>query len=109
MSNTTKKQVAGGLTQAEIDNLKKLHGPLTLVTVKSDPVQHFWFRKPDRNVLSAASSAAIENPILSLEIYFKNCLVSGDESAINDVDIFSTLMPHLNELIERKETEVKNF
>jgi hypothetical protein len=108
-SNELTELVAGGLTQEEIDSLKKRYGPLKLVTVKGNPDQYFWFRKPDKKILSAASSQALQNPVASLEIYFNNCLVHGDKKAIEDVDVFSSLMIPLNELIEQRETEVKNF
>lgn len=98
--------IAGLKTQKEIDDLKKKHGPLTLITVND---QHFWFKKPDMNTLSASAKIALENPMESSMIYFRNCLVDGNHKAAEDVDTWVAIAPHLNGLIEEQKVEVKKF
>lgn len=98
--------VAGGKTQKQINDLKAKHGPLTLVTIED---QHWWFKKPDMNVLSASAKVALENPMESTLIYFRNCLVDGDPKACENVDLWVSIAPHLNGLIEEQKVEVKKF
>lgn len=105
--------LAGGLTKPEIDKLKKTKGggkQITLVTIHTpNGEEHFWFKKPDMNVMSASAQAAQQNVFESAKVMFINCLIKGDESAIEDVDRFNNIAPELNGLIETYQTEVKNF
>lgn len=103
--------VAGGLTQSEIDRLKKEHGKLTLITVKDENDQdiHFWFKKPDMKVMSATAKVAKTDSIQAAQIFATNCIVKGDISLLEDVDIFSSLAEPIMELVETREVEVKKF
>lgn len=108
LKDTTKKDIiAGGLTQAEIDALKREHGKLTLVSIEGEG--HWWFKKPNMQTLSASVAIAERDPMGSAMVYFNNCLVKGDAKAAEDVDLWLSIAPHLNNLIESKQTEVKNF
>lgn len=101
-----RKEIAGGLTQSEIDALKKEHGKLTVVSIEG---RHWWFKKPNMATLSASAALAERDPMGSAMIYFTNCLVIGDAKAAEDVDIWISIAPHLNNLIDSKTAEVKNF
>lgn len=105
------KTIAGGLTQVEIDKLKARHGKLTLISVSDgeDGEHHLWFKKPSMDVIKAASSQVNSSPIDSAQIFWKNCLVKGDNTLVDDVEIFTSVAPLLNELVEERTTEVKNF
>jgi hypothetical protein len=102
-----RKEIAGGLTQSEIDALKREHGKLTLVSIEGEG--HWWFKKPNMQTLSASAAMAERDPMGSAMVYFTNCLVKGDAKAAEDVDIWISIAPHLNNLIESKTAEVKNF
>jgi len=104
---TKKDIIAGGLTQSEIDALKKEHGKLTLVSIEGEG--HWWFKKPNMATLSASAALAERDPMGSAMVYFTNCLVKGDPKAADNVDLWVAIAPHLNGLIEEKRTEVKNF
>lgn len=101
------KIIAGGLTQAEIDALKKEHGPLTLVSVENEG--DWWFKKPDMNTLGAAAAIAERDPMGSTLIYFKNCLIKGDPKAAENVDLWLAIAPSLQELVDEKKKDVKKF
>ncbi len=103
-------QPAGGLTPDQIEALKKKHGKLTLLTIETeDGDKHFWFKKPDMATISAVTKTAQRDPIAASQIFFTNCLVHGDASAVNNVDEFWALSPYLEKLIEEKTVRVKNF
>ncbi len=107
-----KKEVAGGLSQGEIDQLKNDYGDLILISVKDEDQSedHYWFKKPDMNTMEAAGSMIERNPVKANTIVIQNCLVKGDKNkAISDVSTYVTLAPHMEKLINQKDSEVKNF
>lgn len=103
--------IAGGLTQREIDRLKKQHGKLTLITVndENDQEVHFWFKKPDMRVMSATAKVAQSDPMQAAQIFATNCIVKGDVTLLDDVDIFSSISEPIMELVETRAVEVKKF
>lgn len=102
--------VAGGLTQAQIDKLKKKYDKLRLVTLKmKEGDEHFWFKYPNMQTMSAVAKFAESDPMKSSQIFFSNCLVKGDEDAVNDTSKFMSISPHIMDMIEKHQTEVKNF
>lgn len=105
--NTEKQIIAGGLTQAEIDALKKEHGELTLVSIEDEG--HWWFKKPNMQTLSAAAAMAERDPMGSTLVYFNNCLIKGDPKAAENVDLWLAIAPTLQTLIEEKKSVVKKF
>lgn len=104
-------KLIGGITQAEIDALKKEHGGLNLVTVNVlGKEKYWWFKKPDMNTVSASTSMMQNgDPVESSKIVFVNCLIKGDADAVNDVDLFINISPKLNQLTETYTTEIKKF
>lgn len=103
-------ELIGGLNQIEIDKLKEKHGPLILIAVGDEgSEEHFFFRKPDMNVMRAVSSQVERDPLGAAQIYFKNCLVHGDKSAVENVEIFVSIAPYLQELIKEKRVVLKNL
>jgi len=111
MDEPTILEAAGGLKPSEINALKKKHGPLTLVTLGDtlETLEHFWLKKPSMATVKASTKVAESDPMESAMIYFKNCLVKGDEQVIEDVDRWLSLAPHLENLIETRKATVKNF
>lgn len=100
-------QLVGGLNEDQIQALKNKHGKLTLVTVENDI--HFWFKKPNMETLAAAAKVSQKDEMEAAKVYFKNCLIKGDQSLIEDPEIFLAVAPHLEKLLEKKATTVKNF
>lgn len=103
--------IAGGLTQTEINNLKSKYGELTLISTKNengDPV-HLWFKKPNMQTMSASAKLMQRDPMEAVLIYGKNCLIKGDPSVFEDVDIVSTITEPLMELVQTRSLEVKKF
>ena len=101
-----------GLPDPKLTQLKKKHGQLTYVKVDGkdggDDL-HFLFKKPDMFTLSAAAKVGDGDPMRATQIYFSNCLVYGDASAVDDVDIFMSVAPELNALVETRQVEVKKI
>ena len=98
----------GGKTQEQITALKKSYGEIICITIKN-PDRHFWFKKPDINTVSAASAVLETNPVQANKIFFINCLIEGDEKAIDNPDDYYALAPSLMSLIKKQEVEIKNF
>jgi hypothetical protein len=101
------KKLTGGKTDEEIQLLKKKHGSITLMTIEPD--KHYWFKKPDMATLSAVTKISQADPLAAAQVFFKNCLVEGDQTTVDNVDEFASLAPYIGDLIETKSVEVKNF
>lgn len=109
---STDKIVDGGLTQREITTLKNKHGKITLVTIEGDEGQedlHFWFKQPDRKILSAAVKMGERDQMKGTEVFIENCLVKGPKEQLQDVEVFMALAPQVEALIKIRTTRVKNF
>lgn len=102
-----KKFNISDLTEAEIAALKREHGELIVVTIEEEG--DWVFKKPDMNTLSASAALAERDPMGSALVYFNNCLVKGDPSAATNVDLWITIAPHLQKLIEEKKSSVKKL
>jgi hypothetical protein len=102
---------AGGLTQQEIDNLKKKHGKIYLISVIDPNTQqpsHFWFKKPNMKIMSAATSHA-NNPFKMGGIMFDQCLIKGDKTAKDDVDVYPAIIEKLAETIKTAKATLEEF
>lgn len=104
------ENVAGGLSQKQIDQLKKEHGSLMLITVKgNDGDDHFWFKKPDMDTMSAYMKIVQSDPLKAGQLIFNSCLIKGRKDAVDEVETFLSLMKDLSTIAEKMDTEVKKF
>lgn len=105
--------IAGGLTPSEIEKLKRQHktSSLSLVTVETEDGKtlHYWFKKIDMDVFSAASKFIESNPVKATKIIFDSTLIKGDKDAANEVSVFSAISPKLLETIGTATASLKKF
>lgn len=87
----------------EIAKMKEQHGQLTAIVVEG---KIGIFKKPDRKTISLAASYATTDPIRYVEILAENCFIAGDRELLDNDDLFLSVMPKLNALIETKEAEL---
>lgn len=106
------KQLTGGKTAEEIDKLKKQHGRLTLVSTEDaegNPL-HFWFHRPDMKVMGAFTKIGQSDPVQANLLLFRSCLINQENvKYADDVDVMFAIIPHLESMIEKRASEVKNF
>lgn len=97
------KELIGKATHEQIEEWKKKHGDVRAVVVDG----HIgYLRKPDRKVLSYASSVGAKDPIRFNELLLTNCWLGGSESIKTDDEMFLGASAVLAELIEVKEAEL---
>ena len=101
--------IAGGLTQEEIDELKKEHGELLMVGVGGKEKEYFWFKKPNASTMSNYLRLQNNDPYRAGQVVFNDCLVKGRPEASEDVTVFMNVLPQLSDIIEQLEVEVKKF
>lgn len=110
--------VVGGLTPNEIQKLKRVHktNEVYFIAVTPTPKDgvvadelHFWFKKIDMVVFSAAAKYIETDPVKATQIIIENTLIKGDKSATNDVDVFSALSPKLMGAIGTATATLKKF
>lgn len=106
-----KENLTGGITDDQLKSFKKKHGKLRLVSLKGKEgnEEHFWFKKPDMATMSACAKFTESDPIKAGQIFFSNCLIHGDESAAEDVDKFTSILPLITDMLQKYEAEVKEF
>lgn len=104
----------GGMTPEQIDKLTRSHGELLLVSVEpeeegGEPL-HFWFKKPDRKILSAMTAVAQRDPMEGTLVIFRNCLVNKEmEGYSEDMDVFISVAEQLDGLVKKRKVSSKRF
>lgn len=106
------EELKGGLTQAQIDALKKQHKTknLFLITVEHEgETLFFWLKKPDMTVLSAVAALADNDPIQAGQVMFRSCLVNGEVDYADDVDVFPAISEKLHETMNTAKSTLEKF
>ena len=96
-----------------VDLLKREHGKIFLVEVEPEtpgelPLQ-FVFKMADRKIMSASAKVAMTDPLASVEVMVKNTLVWGDQSALNDIRVFSAVSAQVERIHEPRTAKLKNL
>lgn len=69
----------------------------------------FYFRQPDRKVMSAATVTAKGDPMKYNEFILKNSKLEGDDELLKDDSIFYGLSQKVDELVNAKAGELKKL
>jgi hypothetical protein len=111
MKNET---TTGGMTPEQIERLTRQHGELMLVTVEAEAEGetdlHFWFKKPDRKIMSAMLAVAQRDAMEGTAVLFRNCLINKDmEVWAEDVDVFLAVAEQLDRLVKKRKVSSQHF
>lgn len=68
---------------------------------------YFIFRRPDRKILSAASS--VDDELQAADIVLKNTLVFGDASALEDMAVFESVAQQFKEINKPRVSQLKKL
>lgn len=93
------------MDKKHIDDLKKKHGRIYLITVEGHSC---IIRKPNRKDLSYVS-AVQSAPFQMAETLFNQLWVEGDEAIRTDDDLFLAATAKVGELLKVKEAEIKEL
>lgn len=99
---------------AHLKALKAKHGPITVAYVSDpkadEPIEvEFVFRKPNFSEGSAASAMQDRDPLGSIQLIAKTCLVAGPEELLDELDTISNLAPVINSLVDTFRVRVKKL
>ncbi len=99
------------ISQAQIKRWKAQYGDVYAIEVKLDEQEKAvgYFRKPDLNIIAAASRFVESNPIKTGEILLENCWLDGDDLIKTDDEAKMGVMTQLGKLFKVKEAEVKKL
>lgn len=101
----------GILSETQIDSLKKANKIDRVhelsVQVSDDEKAYCYLKTPDRNVMGAVMAIGRNNPIKANEIVLAKCWLAGDERIKIDDELFLSVMPKLNELVEFRKADIK--
>lgn len=99
-------EVFGEATEAQISQWKAVHGEVFEVTVEN----HFgYLKKPDRKVLSYATTVGQTDPMKFNELILQNCWLGGSEELKTKDEYFFAVVAQMNVLIEIKEAQIKKL
>ncbi len=101
------------VSQAQIKRWKSQYGDVYAIEVKLDDKGKQkavgYFRKPDLNIIAAASRFADTDPIKSGEVLLENCWLDGDDVIKTDDEAKMGVLTQLGKLFKIKEAEVKKL
>lgn len=96
----------GKATPEQIASWKALHGDIYQVKVDK---YYGYLKKPDRKVLSYATSVGQSDPMKFNELVLQNCWLGGANELKEKDEYFFAVVAQLNVLIEVKEAEIKKL
>ena len=102
VKNSTKETY----TPEHIGALKKKHGDIFLY--EADGMTCI-LKRPNRTVISAASSVGTSDPLKFAEVILTNCWIEGDETLRTEDRYFLGLQQQINELVEIKVGKLKKL
>ena len=96
----------GKATPEQIQQWKAVNGDVYEVSVEN----HFgYLKKPDRKVLSYATTVGQSDPMKFNELVLLNCWLGGDEELKTKDEYFFAVVAQMNVLIEIKEAAIKKL
>ena len=102
------------LSPEEIENLKSQHGSrIYELKVAADEdgntYAYAYLRRPARPVLSAVMNRIQSDPLGSIEMLLRNCIITevSDTRILDDDDMFIAAAQSANELINVRQSELK--
>lgn len=107
------KQLAGGVTQTQVDTWKQKYGKVYKLTIPSqtnpDEKLTAYARKPDKNVLAAAAPHMQSDPIKAGDILRNNCYLAGDSELLKNDEYIIGLNIKIGELFKVAIFEVEEL
>lgn len=95
--------------QLKLAKAAKKKGPVKVIDVENKTI---YLSKPTRQNLGLAMTKARSNPLGYAEVIIQNCYIAGDvskEDLLNDGGMLTSLLNVMDDIIDSKEVEVKNF
>jgi hypothetical protein len=91
---------------AKIAEWKKKYGDVFRIKVDG---RVCYLKKPNRKTLGYASIAAKENPLKFNEVILRDCWLAGNEEIMTDDELFLSIGPKVDKLLEMKEAELEKL
>lgn len=99
-------QVSGIATDNEIAGYKTKYGEVHEVIVEDKAC---YLKRPDRKVISMATTIGKSDPVKFSEIMLANCWISGDEAIKTDDAYFFGVAGTLGDLFKSKTASIKKL
>lgn len=109
----TGAKLAGGISQTVMDGWKVKHGKVFQVDVPLDDVKETenvasgYICKPDFAVLSAVAAVANDDPMMAVEILFKNCYLGGDPEIENVLENKMSVAAQIRQIFKVRVARIK--
>lgn len=93
----------GQVTDEQLSQWRTKYGEIYAIKVDGHIC---YLRKPDRKILSYASTVGTKDPIKFNELLLQNCWLGGSEEIKTNDELFLGASAKLSELIQVKEAEL---
>ncbi|MCO5229610.1 MAG: hypothetical protein M9958_00500 [Chitinophagales bacterium] len=94
------------MNKSQIQEWKTKHGEIFELEVDGKKA---WLKKPDRKLIAMAQSLGGESQVSIGEVLLDACWLGGDEEIKTNDDLFLSILPTLNQLIEIKQAVLKKI
>lgn len=95
---------AAAITPEMIEGWKKKYGEVYVVSTEGKTA---YLRRPDRQIISAASVLGGPDNLKQKEVLIRNCWLGGDEEILNEDRYFLGLSIQVDAIIEIAQVELK--
>nr|DAR27476.1 MAG TPA: hypothetical protein [Caudoviricetes sp.] len=102
----TPNKLIGQVGQEQIDAWKEKFGDVFAIKVDGHVC---YLRKPDRKIISYASTAGKVDPLKFNEALLRQCWLGGSEAIRTDDDKFLAASGVLDKIVEIKEAELEKL
>lgn len=112
-SATEKTITYGGIKPEQVAHWKAQYGQDDIKVIEVDLDRegkrqvHCYARKPDFDILSAASALS-HTPLKSAEVLYANCYLGGDPETKDNKEVKHAVMMQMMRLFEVKAARIKN-
>lgn len=90
------KTYDGGISEEQIEQLKKKHGKLVRIDVVDGEETHVgYFKRPDFTTIKAVTQVAKTDEVKAGEVMFDNCWVGGSPELRKDALLFMAVQKQL--------------
>lgn len=97
------KDMIGAVSPEQVEAWKKEHKHVQRLMVDGHIC---YLRKPDRKLISYASSVGTKDPLKFNELLLKGCWLGGSMEIQTDDELFLSVCPEIGKLLETKKAEL---
>lgn len=105
------ESIGASVSSPRVEDWKRQYGSVYLVEVddeQGEPLS-FFFRPPDRKIISAVSAIQERDQVQAAETMIFSCLLDGPREALEDVTVFAAVSLEVEKLARPRRAALKKL